>query len=192
MTSDDTASASPQAPSKTCVKCGVVKPVTAFYAQAGMRDGYRNDCKECMAQYRKARYRSDPEVSKQRVREWRERNPERYRESQRRYRELHEERRRARDRAGHLSRMYGLTPDDYEFLVAVQGGVCAICGATESKGLHVDHEHRTGLVRGLLCGRCNKGIGLFEENPARLDAAKGYLARRQLPLACGDRRRATK
>ncbi len=157
-----------------------------------MRDGYRNDCKDCMAAYRKAKYRKDPEIAKRRVQEWRTKNPERYLEGQRRYREKHGEQRRARDRAGHLGRAYGLTPSDYDFLVAVQGGVCAICGRAEEKGLHVDHEHKTGLVRGLLCGRCNKGIGLFDEEPARLDAAKGYLSRRQLPLACGDRRRASK
>lgn len=192
MSNEDVLFPEQKTATKPCMKCGVVKPLDAFYAQAGMRDGYRNDCKECMTAYRKSRYRNDPDVAKRRVREWRERNPEKYREGQRRYREEHGERRRERDRAGHLSRTYGLTPADYDFLVSVQGGRCAICDKADSKGLHVDHDHRTGLVRGLLCGRCNKGIGLVDEDLGRLDAAKSYLARRQLPLACGDRRQVSR
>jgi hypothetical protein len=83
-----------------------------------------------------------------------------------------------------------MTVEEYEFLVAVQGGVCAICGQAEKRGLHIDHDHSSGLVRGLLCGRCNKAIGLLDENPARFESAKSYLSRLQLPLGCGDKRKA--
>lgn len=53
----------------------------------------------------------------------------------------------------------GLTIEDYERLLAAQGGGCAICGATpKTRRLDVDHDHRTGAVRGLLCHRCNRAL----------------------------------
>ena len=54
--------------------------------------------------------------------------------------------------------------------------VCAICGATD-KRFHVDHDHTTGHVRGLLCGPCNQTLGLMQDEPARLRAAAAYLER---------------
>lgn len=60
-----------------------------------------------------------------------------------------------------------------------QGGCCAICGTPEAeaprKRLHVDHDHGTDTVRGLLCGRCNTGLGMFKDDPGRLAAAIEYL-----------------
>lgn len=80
---------------------------------------------------------------------------------------------------------YGITADDYAALHAAQGGRCLICGDVETverKGrtrqLCVDHDHATGAVRGLLCSRCNAGLGLFLDDPERLIAAAGYLAAR--------------
>jgi hypothetical protein len=62
-----------------------------------------------------------------------------------------------------------------------QGSRCAICGVPEEhapmKRLHVDHDHRTHIVRGLLCSRCNTGIGQFKDDPNRLLAAIEYLKR---------------
>jgi hypothetical protein len=53
----------------------------------------------------------------------------------------------------------GVTDEQYERLLAAQGGHCALCPSTpKTRRLHVDHDHRTGLVRGLLCHRCNRGI----------------------------------
>jgi len=68
---------------------------------------------------------------------------------------------------------YGITPEDYERLVLQQNGGCAVCGASsagERYGvLQVDHDHRTGRVRGLLCTRCNTQLGILEsENFPRL------------------------
>jgi hypothetical protein len=58
-----------------------------------------------------------------------------------------------------LRRTYGITAEQYEQMLAGQGGVCAICGTPpKSKRLHVDHDHKTGLVRGLLCWICNRKV----------------------------------
>ena len=57
-----------------------------------------------------------------------------------------------------------------------QGGLCAICGRKQpEKWLAVDHDHETGVIRGLLCSRCNSGLGQFKDNPDRLRLAADYL-----------------
>jgi hypothetical protein len=59
--------------------------------------------------------------------------------------------------------------------LAEQDGKCAVCG--DENPAHTDHDHASGTVRGLLCGRCNLGIGLFLDDPARMHAAISYLER---------------
>lgn len=73
---------------------------------------------------------------------------------------------------------YGMTPSQYWVFFKEQGGVCAICKKQETSKrgwLHVDHHHLTGKVRGLLCGKCNSGIGLFGEDKTVLASAIQYL-----------------
>lgn len=69
--------------------------------------------------------------------------------------------------------LYGLTKEEYKALQTKQQGQCAIC--FQEKPLQIDHCHETGKVRGLLCGPCNRGIGLFEENISSLRNAIEYL-----------------
>lgn len=69
---------------------------------------------------------------------------------------------------------YDLLPEQYDAMVAAQGGRCAICRKIPSR-MHVDHDHTTGEVRGLLCGPCNQGIGLLRDSPKLLRAAIRYL-----------------
>lgn len=75
--------------------------------------------------------------------------------------------------------IYGITPEQYAALLAKQDGRCAICRSADWPGKwkrpNVDHDHAGGAVRGLLCGNCNNGIGMFGDDPARLRAAANYL-----------------
>ena len=91
-------------------------------------------------------------------------------------RELNPEKHRTNNRRRHLKHLYGITPEEYEILFQQQNGVCAICGQPPKKfRLAVDHDHESGIVRGLLCRSCNRGIGIFRDDPYLLQLAVAYL-----------------
>lgn len=70
----------------------------------------------------------------------------------------------------------GVTVAEYDRLLAAQGGGCAICGnPPKSRRLDVDHDHRTGATRGLLCHACNRGLSYFRDNARSLWRAGDYL-----------------
>lgn len=76
-----------------------------------------------------------------------------------------------------LENKYGLTEEQYQEIWDKQNGLCAICGKSEetTQRLHVDHDHESNVVRGLLCGKCNRGIGMFEDKEELLQKAAEYL-----------------
>jgi hypothetical protein len=78
-------------------------------------------------------------------------------------------------RSAPLNRLYGISVVEYDALLAKQGGVCAICRQHSKRRLCVDHCHLTGTVRGLLCDRCNLGLGYLKDDQASLVAALAYL-----------------
>jgi hypothetical protein len=163
---------------KQCRICGENKPLEQFHRATGMRDGYRGECKACFSRLAAERYRTLPafrERAISRTKRWRQENPEKYEELQRRTKASPTYKRSLR--SSHLKRKYGITVADYEAMLAAQGGGCAICGAPEpaAQSLHVDHCHDTGAVRGLLCFRCNAGLGQFDHDRDRLARAASYL-----------------
>ncbi len=90
-------------------------------------------------------------------------------------------------RGARIQRQYGVSIDVYESMLAAQDGVCAICKQAEARFVRrghgrtsflcVDHDHETGAVRALLCGRCNVGIGSFNDDEETVLAAAAYLRR---------------
>lgn len=75
-------------------------------------------------------------------------------------------------------RNYGIDVADYDRMLEEQGGGCYICGKKpEKRALDIDHDHKTGKVRGLLCSNHNRGIGLLEDDISLLAKAIQYLAR---------------
>lgn len=96
----------------------------------------------------------------ERMREWRSKNP-------------------GRTRAVKLRINYGLTIQQFDEMLQRQGGLCAICQRAFASNLppHVDHDHATDRVRSLLCGSCNRAIGLLGEDPSRALSARAYLLR---------------
>jgi hypothetical protein len=93
------------------------------------------------------------------------------------YRVNHPERHRATTRNALLKRIYGLSTEEFDALLVAQGYVCAICQQNDNLGrqLSVDHDHKTGKIRGLLCGMCNRAIGFLRDDPALLRRAIEYL-----------------
>ena len=80
-----------------------------------------------------------------------------------------------------LKKTYGISQKDYEEMEWRQERCCAICGALKEKNaLVVDHDHKTGKVRGLLCYACNSGIGTLQDSPDTLRKAIEYLERHSL------------
>ena len=162
---------------KRCKHCHHEKPLSAFYGDKAARDGLRPECKACTAARRKQWYAVNKEREIARVKGWQQENAERlntYRRQRRTNPAV-----KQRDRANYLKRKYGMTLEDYDRLLVEQGGGCAICGRPprDDIALHVDHDHETGRVRGLLCFPCNNTLGDFGDDPIRLYVAAAYLAR---------------
>ena len=83
-------------------------------------------------------------------------------------------------RDNNLQRKYGMRQIDYIAMLDAQGGVCAICSGPQVaryESFHVDHCHRTGKIRQLLCFTCNGGLGLFKDNQETMLLAIAYLQR---------------
>lgn len=86
---------------------------------------------------------------------------------------------RAKHPYRHVKDLYGLSEAAFFSLLAGQGGVCAICGSGDwSKKPCVDHDHVTGTVRGILCRKCNSGIGFLDDDPDLVRTALQYLERK--------------
>lgn len=146
---------------KTCPKCQTEKPLTQFGKSKSTVTGLQVYCKPCCSK------RHD---------EWRRQNLAKCAADQKKHRLANPERFKDYGR----KQAYGLQPGEYAAMLAAQDGKCAICKRSENNGrggLHVDHCHDLGHVRGLLCHGCNVSIGHFQHNTAVLEAAIQYLNR---------------
>lgn len=115
----------------------------------------------------------DPEKRKIWNRKYYEKHPDRVKASQSKYHLKVKEKRKDR----WVLREHGCSAFDYQRMLDEQEDGCAICGRPPEceKRLAVDHDHSTGEIRGLLCERCNQGLGLFGDSPSRLREAADYL-----------------
>jgi Recombination endonuclease VII len=102
---------------------------------------------------------------------WRKRNKTRNRAKQLQWKKEHPDQLKKNERRHHLKQRYGLAHEDYEKLLRAQDGKCGICGRdkpTAGKGRtkhwYIDHDHKTKQVRGLLCYKCNTGLGQFNDD----------------------------
>ena len=188
---------------KTCKDCQQSKPLEEFSPNKRCRDGRTTYCKPCLSlrhrAYRDARRGGPPRrvharlPSGERAEKWCPhcrrslplsdfgRNASATDGLTGYCKRCHLEKTKAsQDRNGgahnyHLLRRYGITVEDYDRLVAAQGGVCALCRVRPPE--LVDHDHLTGAVRGVLCSCCNQGLGNFRDDAATARAAADYLER---------------
>lgn len=154
----------PDPVTKVCGKCGEEKPAAEFRRRDDGRT-LRSYCIVCDRAYNaeKSRrfWKAHPELA---------------------------EKRHLDNRSVVLRLKYGLKLEDYDAMLEAQGGGCAICHATapgrmtasgrpRDRYFAIDHDHVTGQVRGLLCDRCNRGIGLLRDDADTLESAAAYLRR---------------
>jgi len=102
---------------------------------------------------------------------WRDANPDRSKEHRQRHVAKNPDIYRSRD----LKRTYGITIEERDAMFKAQGSRCGICRRDEATSWHVDHCHTSLKVRGILCNRCNLGLGYFKDVPRLLRAATSYL-----------------
>jgi len=130
---------------KECRHCCEQKSYEDFHDNKEMRDGKSSYCKPCASE---------------RSRLWKQKNKDHARDT-------------------YLRKTYGISLTEHLEMFTSQGGKCAICGIEEHHApratLFVDHDHDTGLVRGLLCHHCNSGLGHFMDNREWLSQAITYL-----------------
>lgn len=176
---------------KRCPDCKLDRPITDYGRNASLPDGLQFYCKDCCSRRGAEAYRRKRAKLGKTVRE-RPAVPEGHKycpgcATVRPHTEWHRNKRsrdglasycricrRSQGRADYLRRTFGLTEAERTAMAGSQGGRCAICGGADPK--HIDHDHVTGRVRGLLCGPCNMGLGLFKDDPNRLLSAIRYLA----------------
>lgn len=137
---------------------------------------YREANRERVNEYARLRWSPTRELHDQRLAEYRAKYPE----GKRKRKFEHRPHSILQRRAYSILKSYGLTSDDFALMLERQGGGCAVCGATTSgdprrPALHVDHDHETGVVRGILCLRCNVSIGLFQDDASLIERAAIYL-----------------
>jgi hypothetical protein len=142
-----------------------------------MSEPIKNTAASKAANARWARFRAenpDKPAGRNRQKEWREANPDRVRQYRRDYPRKFPERFAEGTRKSRLKCFYSLTTAEYDAMVKAQHGRCMICRKPMDPAC-VDHDHETGVVRGLLCRWCNLGIGNFKDNPKLLKIAAYYL-----------------
>lgn len=133
---------------KECRKCHEQKPLDGFKPTKQNKDGRSGTCRDCD----NAAYR-----------EWYQRN---------RYKKLASTNRYKAIKLGYKGGAM-VYPADGD--LPPNNGRCQICDETSDRLLHLDHDHETGVIRGWLCQKCNRGLGLFQDSPERLKQALTYL-----------------
>jgi hypothetical protein len=130
---------------KKCATCKEIKTSEQYNKNKRNEDGIDTYCKSCRSAFRKALY----------------------------------QKRISPNRACNLKRFYGIGIPEYNAMLIEQNGKCKICGSTDPRGrggnFHVDHDHESKSIRGLLCSFCNTALGLMEDSPDRLRAAAKYV-----------------
>ncbi len=172
---------------KVCLACRMAVPRSGFGKNNKAKDGLRTYCKKCRnlanQEYReskkgrgaKRKYREENKdmIAAQQKR-YREKNQKRISQLQKKYNRSEHGRRK--QRKAPLRALYGLSIEQHERMYLGQEGQCAVCGeAVPYSKINTDHDHKTGEVRGLLCYKCNLGLGFFGDTYEGVMRAADYL-----------------
>ena len=160
---------------KTCTKCGVTKPLFEFYDNKAAKSGKFSACRKCCKIYRilnkarkieydQKRYAENADQLKTYQKQYKAENPDKIKQNRNKY---------------HLKKRYGLSPQEKQSMLDDQNNCCAICKIEfdDAKATHVDHNHDTNELRGILCRNCNLGLGHFKDSKNLILDAVKYLTR---------------
>lgn len=153
---------------KFCQRCRLEKSQSEFHKHSKTKDGLQPKCKACALEMAREAYKRNPDAVKRAAKKWAESNPVRRKEIA---------------YNSKLKAKYGIEFSDYQAMLERQDGRCAICegeggiGNSDVAPLFVDHCHATGKIRGLLCMKCNSGLGYFEDKADRMKNAIAYLGK---------------
>ena len=178
---------------KCCAQCGERKIDEEFPGDKARPDGLHPYCRECVCANSRDYYRrnkekvltrttkwakENPEIKRRSVAKWRKANPDAVRADKRSYHHAHKEELKSGMRDRSFRSRFGISAAERDAMAAEVRHCCQICGIKESDCVRrhaLDHDHKTGLIRGILCAPCNMGLGHFADDLNRLEAAASYL-----------------
>lgn len=167
---------------KICTRCHKEKEADQYRRHPGFADGLNSACKACLGAADKARYQKKrPEIlaqQKEYVAQQKELDPEGFKTRRNKAAANYRANPENTIKLRYLKERYGLTVEQYQEMEKNQAGLCKICQKPPSgrwNRLHVDHDHETGAIRGLLCFTCNVMLGHARDNLNVLQAAIAYL-----------------
>lgn len=157
---------------RRCLDCLAIKPEEAFGRWRQGPYGLRYTCRDCTNQANRKKYY--PKITE-------EARDRKRKKNHLAYHAMAELEKKDHNRKQGLKQNHGLTLEEFDIMLAAQDGRCAICGRDNPTGRfsqwHIDHCHRTGQIRGILCDSCNRGLGMFKDNVEFLQTAIAYLLR---------------
>jgi hypothetical protein len=139
---------------KVCTSCNLPKALDDFHRNCQRADGYLSKCKSCVKEYRKLHPLDNPKIYSGML----TKDP-------------------YYNRKKNLKKLYGITLEEFNEMLLLQDGVCKVCKNLQlGKGdFHVDHDHKTGKIRGLLCHKCNVALGMVQDSIEILQSLISYL-----------------
>lgn len=159
---------------KWCPRCRKCLPMDSFHKNKSTISGVNSFCAKCMGVWQREKYKTNKREIRRKAKVY--------------YHTVYKKTFSEDDkRNAHFRKNYGISLVDYLAMVDTQKGFCGICGKdpTQNKSalqrhkkLHIDHCHRTGKIRGLLCNSCNNALGVFGDNVSGLRRAIKYLTRK--------------
>jgi len=167
---------------KKCCHCKKELSLDCFQKNQSTPDGLQYRCKDCTREASKACRAKRGHLWKTAAYLWKKKNRKRVNECARRRRKANPEKEKSGRVRWALFFNYGITPEIKLKLIENQGGICLICKKPISINCATDHDHEKKCIRGMLCKKCNSGLGFFDDNIELLKQAAEYLEQAEKEL----------
>ena len=163
---------------KTCTNCNILKSSKEFYRRQAVKDGLTSWCKKCYSsytkKYRKLNSKTYTQYQKEYHKRYQKENKTRLKQQRQQYYQDNIKYYKTVNKKNRLLREYGISLNKYHNMLQQQDCRCAICNK-RNKQLVIDHNHKTGKIKGLLCNKCNSGIGFLQDSVHIINKARIYL-----------------